>query len=187
MAIFYLCNWLYNFGFLGPGRCVKQPFSCSHWCTLLWCALRSEQCFYRIQVLISQAKSCIAPAAHCFPTQGLSPGSIDLPGNFPEPESNGFSQWSLPCPTHSIHLIFLKSTYRSFVPTSGSQCKSSSPLLPPMQEVASVTVLSNLVEVFTLWLKERDRQTLYFYPLHSLGIRIYFTTLWGYKWCRYPH
>lgn len=130
---FYLCNWLYNFGFLGPGRCVKQPFSCSHWCTLLWCALRSEQCFYRIQVLISQAKSCIAPAAHCFPTQGLSPGSIDLPGSFPEPESNGFSQWSLPCPTHSIHLIFLKSTYRSFVPTSGSQCKRSSPLLPPMQ------------------------------------------------------
>ena len=83
-TFFYLCNCGYiTLGFLGPGKCVKQSFSCSHWCTLLWCALPSELCFYRIQVLISQAKSCVAPAAPCFPTLGLSPGSIDLPGSFP--------------------------------------------------------------------------------------------------------
>lgn len=36
-----------------------------------------------------------------------------------------------------------------------------------MQEVASVLVLSNFAEIFTLWLKEGDRQTLYVYTLHS--------------------
>ena len=61
--------------------CVCVDLLCCLWTcyTFHQAAKEVEQCFYRIQVLISQAKSCIAPAAHCFPTQRLSPGSIDLP------------------------------------------------------------------------------------------------------------
>lgn len=70
------------------------------------------------------------------------------------------------------------------------QCSTDSHLSPlTLQEVASVLVLSNFVEIFTLWLKEGDRQTLPYMSTHfiRLGVHIYYTTLWGHKWCRYPH
>lgn len=150
--------------------CEAVYFSCSHYEVLSEPALIGPSKW----TLWIQAKSCIAPAAWCFPTQGLSPGSINPPGSFLEPELNGST---LLHPWHTS--VFWKTLINPLLPQVGHgagapllcfpQC-STDTCFPPLtlQEVASVLVLGKPVEVFTLWLKEGDRQTLLLYLLHSL-------------------
>lgn len=150
--------------------CEAVYFSCSHYEVLSEPALIGPSKW----TLWIQAKSCIAPAAWCFPTQGLSPGSINTPGSFLEPELNGST---LLHPWHTS--VFWKTLINPLLPQVGHsagapllcfpQC-STDKCFPPLtlQEVASVLVLGKPVEVFTLCLKEGDRQTLLLYLLHSL-------------------